>query len=395
YKEIQALTTPAPIKVYLNDEDYIIYSDDLVFNNDNVLDDVFIGNTQMIVIINDFYLQKFTETSPFTISTADTTPIPYVITLNTTQGAKTIDFDSSSGLYYWEKQDDYGNTYYQVSDGSNVNTLPGTVDEQYADLYVYGTPESIIDYTELEGDSTYYYNATKSDLLGNTAGKQGYYGIITYPNHPINLKAEDENKGIKLTWDPTAGDIYRYYVYRCSTSGVLNSSDPLNEDYVSKIGAVLDTGATTPYEFIDNYIDSYSTYYYFITAFNRANSTESSASNVAYVTKYFDHEKDLAKAHAVPNPYFYGSSDASKENGNIVFINLTSNADIYIYTIRGNLVKKIEHTSTSSGAYGDGAERWDLTNDSGNQLATGLYFYLIKNPDNKDDVKKGKIAIIR
>jgi len=392
YKEIQALTTPAPIKVYLNDEDYIIYSDDLVFNNDNVLDDVFINNANVKLIVENFYLQKFSETSPLTISDTDATPVSYVLTLDSLE--KSVKYDTNTLLYYWDKQDDYGLTYYQASNGTTSNTFPSSCSNSMF-MYAMGTPESIIDYTELEGDSTYYYNATKSDLLGNTAGKQGYYGIITYPNHPINLKAEDENKGIKLTWDPPAGDIYRYYVYRCSTSGVLNSSDPLNEDYVSKIGAVLDTGATTPYEFIDNYIDSYSTYYYFITAFNRANSTESSASNVAYVTKYFDHEKDLAKAHAVPNPYFYGSSDASKENGNIVFIDLTSKADIYIYTIRGNLVKKIEHTSTSSGAYGDGAERWDLLNDSGNQLATGLYFYLIKNPDNKDDVKKGKIAIIR
>ncbi|MFA6548300.1 MAG: Ig-like domain-containing protein, partial [Candidatus Margulisiibacteriota bacterium] len=70
----------------------------------------------------------------------------------------------------------------------------------------------------------------------------------------------------------------------------------------------------------------------------------------------------------------------------ITFTNLMSTCTIRIYTISGSLVKTIQETD------GDGQANWDVKNDSGQDVVSGVYIFHVKSGDQ---TKVGKIAIIR
>ncbi len=64
--------------------------------------------------------------------------------------------------------------------------------------------------------------------------------------------------------------------------------------------------------------------------------------------------------------------------------NVPDDATVKIFTISGFWVKNL----TAS----NGRAAWDLTNDHGDRVASGLYFYLVTTPNAKT---KGEIAIIK
>jgi hypothetical protein len=112
-----------------------------------------------------------------------------------------------------------------------------------------------------------------------------------------------------------------------------------------------------------------------------------------------------------PNPY-YGEAfwDGSAERlRKIYFFNLPSECEITIYTLAGDIVRKIQHTDASNGSdirwfetfasdgnqkFAGGEHAWDLITDDDQAIATGLYLFTVKNKRN-DDIKKGKFLVIK
>ncbi len=90
---------------------------------------------------------------------------------------------------------------------------------------------------------------------------------------------------------------------------------------------------------------------------------------------------DLSQVIAFPNPYRPGLG-----TDKITFGNLTKTAEIRIMTEHGLHVRTLEETD------GNGGKDWDLCDESGNPVASGIYIYRVKNDDQ--DVL-GKLAIIR
>jgi len=96
----------------------------------------------------------------------------------------------------------------------------------------------------------------------------------------------------------------------------------------------------------------------------------------------------LSNVNAFPNPW-----DARKPHPSVITIwegpnqanHLPDGATVKIFTISGFLVKSLQPAN-------NGTTTWDLTNDSGQQVASGLYFYLVKTPTDKT---RGTIAIIK
>lgn len=84
-----------------------------------------------------------------------------------------------------------------------------------------------------------------------------------------------------------------------------------------------------------------------------------------------------------PNPFKQGESI----NGFVTFANITSDVQIKIYTIAGELVDEINLTNTT------GSARWDCRNKKGEAVASGVYLYIIKN--SAGEKKTGKVVIIR
>jgi len=112
-----------------------------------------------------------------------------------------------------------------------------------------------------------------------------------------------------------------------------------------------------------------------------------------------------------PNPY-YGSAiwDGSSERlRKIYFFNLPEDCEITIYTLAGDVIKRIRHTSQSNSSetrwfetyasddkqkFAGGEHAWDLLTDNEQAIATGLYLFTVKNNGN-GEIKTGKFLVIK
>jgi hypothetical protein len=93
-------------------------------------------------------------------------------------------------------------------------------------------------------------------------------------------------------------------------------------------------------------------------------------------------ELSLANAYAYPVPY----KPSVHKNG-IRFKNLSSIGTIKIYTVNGELVNTLQVPNVG------GNLTWNpVANSAGDPLASGVYIYVIENPQEK---KTGKIMVVR
>ena len=90
---------------------------------------------------------------------------------------------------------------------------------------------------------------------------------------------------------------------------------------------------------------------------------------------------DLDSVFAFPNP-FKGSMGVSY----VRFTNLPTQASIRIYTVSGELVRSINKNNAGTDA------DWDVRNDTGSQVASGLYLYIIDSGDSAR--KTGKLIVL-
>ena len=89
----------------------------------------------------------------------------------------------------------------------------------------------------------------------------------------------------------------------------------------------------------------------------------------------------LGDAHVYPNP-----CNIRKGCTKVVFSKMTQTVEIKIYTVSGELVWQ-SYKNNSDPRYA-----WDLINNKGNEVSSGLYVYYIKTGNSS---KKGKIIVIR
>ena len=105
-------------------------------------------------------------------------------------------------------------------------------------------------------------------------------------------------------------------------------------------------------------------------------------------------QDNLAKIYAVPNPYRTGGSRFTVSNyrnypdEKIRFVNVPDACKIKIYTVAGDLVWEAEHDNPNAGNI-----EWDVRNDSGEEVASGIYVYRIEDPSGNQVY--GRLVIIR
>lgn len=106
---------------------------------------------------------------------------------------------------------------------------------------------------------------------------------------------------------------------------------------------------------------------------------------------------DLDRIKVVPNPYVSATAHelplppaitSGRGERKIDFIHLPANAQIHIFTTRGEHVVTLQHDDNPF----DGSVSWNLKTKENLDVAAGVYFYLI---DSSVGQKKGKIAIIK
>lgn len=107
-----------------------------------------------------------------------------------------------------------------------------------------------------------------------------------------------------------------------------------------------------------------------------------------------DQEKELFnKVNVFPNPLFaYNPATSYDVNANpddpfVTFSNLPTDVSIKIYTLSGTLVRTLDQNDK-----GDGVSspflRWDLENEAGLRVASGMYFAIVSSPKYGDKILK-------
>ncbi|MGB5895662.1 MAG: T9SS type A sorting domain-containing protein, partial [Ignavibacteriaceae bacterium] len=97
----------------------------------------------------------------------------------------------------------------------------------------------------------------------------------------------------------------------------------------------------------------------------------------------------LDEINVFPNPYYgVNSEELNKYNRFVTFTHLPNTAKIRIFNLAGVLVRTIE--KSDEGQY----QRWDLSNDSGLPVASGIYIAYIELSD-LGETKILKVAIIQ
>ena len=105
--------------------------------------------------------------------------------------------------------------------------------------------------------------------------------------------------------------------------------------------------------------------------------------------------EELERVAVVPNPYIgtsiYEPRSQIEGRGErrVQFIHLPQRCTIRIFTIRGELVRTIEHDGLAS----DGSEAWNLRTDGNEDVAYGIYLYHIEAPGVGEHV--GRLALVK
>lgn len=169
---------------------------------------------------------------------------------------------------------------------------------------------------------------------------------------------------------------------------------------------------------IDNLLNGWQ-YTYSVTAFDKGdqeNNLESLESSILASSKRIipgtpaTSDKNV-EIGVYPNPY-YGNAywdGPSERLRKIYFYNLPAKCEITIYTLAGDLVKRITHDSNSNGSdlrwfetyakdgnqiMSGGEHAWDIISDSDQAIATGLYLFSVKDTQT-GEIKTGKFLIVK
>ncbi len=294
----------------------------------------------------------------------------------------------------------------------------------------------------LDIEEDVYANVLKSIQAGN--GVIDRFILPSPPPSPNLLVAPGEGQ-VTLFWDDVPEkyedpitrevDFEGYRIYSApKTAGSSASQTLLAEfDQVNNLG--YDTGFAAVR--VDTMIDGHRYYYRFtngdllsgwpgqywfaVTAFDRGNpknrlpSLESSIlENKTYAIIGSPARKagSTLPVGVFPNPYrgqalWDGDSDRDQM---LWFFNLPANAEVRIYTLAGDLVDEFQHHGLtykgedvqlmeqkiggSKTVLPGGMHAWDLISAFDQAIATGLYFFSVKDLDS-GDIQTGKFVIIK
>ena len=111
--------------------------------------------------------------------------------------------------------------------------------------------------------------------------------------------------------------------------------------------------------------------------------------NFVQVIPGYSPENNLDSIKVVPNPYIVHSDfNETEYKRKIRFTRLPQVCTITIFTISGEKVRELSHNNSV-----DGNTWWDLRSYNNQEIAPGLYIYVIETPGG--DKKIDKFAVVR
>jgi hypothetical protein len=132
----------------------------------------------------------------------------------------------------------------------------------------------------------------------------------------------------------------------------------------------------------ENYADDpYSSENYGLPLYSFTTKNIAPTFNVANIA-----ESILDEINIVPNPYYgFSQYETSSLEMAVKIVNLPEVCDISIYSVSGIMVKRI-----SKGDKGTTSVTWDLKNNAGIPISSGMYVIHVKAPNMGERTKDGK-----
>ncbi len=333
--------------------------------------------------------QKHIVFGPYTLNIGDTLRYAF---------AEVVGYGAEPG-----KMIEGGQTQVQWANTPDLDTkivIDGqTVTEHY--LTDYGYPDyvnsdSVITVTDvarkaLEAYTGKYYPKDKPLWPNKNPSRGVYKNIPVPPPAPIlNLQNTKDGK-VQIKWNRNAekfthprltGKLDKYIIYR-SISGM----GPWEKIGEVNVG---DVGSDDFYLFLDDDPDfkiGESRYYSVVSVDEHGN--KSGKTNIINFTKNIGSTEKLEKVYVVPNPFVQksGFTGEGQIDDKIGFYGLPNHCTIRIFSYSGQLVETIEHNVP---VY---SEEWFQTTKNGQEIASGIYFYVVTTPNG--EVFKGKFVVIK
>ncbi len=212
----------------------------------------------------------------------------------------------------------------------------------------------------------------------------------------IYLEWEDlSNEG-----DPDTGvpDLDHYVIYRKQGNFLVDEYNELRADGIHLLWEPIAVVPKTQHTYVDSNVVRGEAYHYAVTAVDDGSQNkdglfpgqplESSryANRSELAAFAFEPGKADAKSvRIVPNPYIVraGEFNFTGEDDRLLFVNLPAYCTLRIYTVTGDLIKTIQHTS------GSADESWDQVTESNQLIASGVYILQI---DNAKDIDQNPVS---
>lgn len=232
------------------------------------------------------------------------------------------------------------------------------------------------------------------------------YNIPQTPPPPTNLAISGTGAGIELNWsDAAAQGLANFVGYRVMKK--LGNTDTTYYQEVFRSDTTNNKNATS---YTDPVVRVGAFYYYYVQAMVKVPATDNNAhpserGKITYSNRVYFYNNsqvigqglvnqsgDLANIAIVPNPFNWndpllrGYGFNNPTNLRIQFFELPSRVTIRIFTEAGALVKTIEHNQDS------GSDSWNMTNENGQTIASGIYIVLFQTPDGGTAYQKLVVA---
>jgi len=231
------------------------------------------------------------------------------------------------------------------------------------------------------------------------------YNAPSTPPPPSSVSVAGSSEGIVLRWaDAAAEGLSNFAGYR-----IMKKIGNVDTTYYQEIYRSDATDKSADHRYVDRSVRIGATHYYYIQSMASISPSDPSAhpsergkimfsgrvyfyNNIA-VTGEAPVGDQLEKIAIVPNPFNWndpllrGYSFTNPGNLQISFYELPKAVTIQIYTEAGDLVKTINHNQNS------GFNKWNMTNEAGQTVASGIYVALFTTPEG--GVSYQKLVIIR
>lgn len=338
--------------------------------------------------------------------------------------------NSSGAILPLRYQLDTLNVVFAVVCAKKFGTDPPSLDNEYQKKTFYNNigwaqraydngyklpspPDMPITYTEINsGKVTLWWSNNSEFSVDPISGKtdfEGYRIYRTTPGKDISLNQDLSNQ-LKLIGD---------FDSCCNAYGNNTGFGFIKQDAPKTF-----EGDTNKYWYKFDFPNQLSgfQYVYTVTSYDKGDPTqglESLESSLLSNAKRIipgtpPQNNDDAEIGVYPNPYYTsaywdGSGSRSEVLRKLYFYNLPSKCEISIWTLAGDLVDRFNHdAATYNGTdiewfrtYGNGTQKfsggehaWDLISKSDQAIATGLYFFTVKDL-NSGKIKKGKFLVIK